>query len=449
VYGQMQAGAVAGLGQYGWDRRVGVAAYATAFYLYKTVLPFDLSPLYPMTRHFSLYSWPYLLSGGVLLALSVGAVHMQRRWPAGLALWLGYLVMLAPVSGVTQMGPQVAADRYTYLPCLGWALLGGWCVFWLSRHRSRRLIAQAGAALVILILAALTWRQCKIWHDSVSLWEHAGGIYPGSHLVHQNWGAAFAEVGDHKRSLEHCRESARLLPESPEAQNNIGTALTHLGLPAKAEPHLRRAIELKPTHGAAHYNLANVLVQLGKLQDAVHHYELALKHRPDLVGARVNLANVLSRMKRQKEAEKHWAKAIEQDPGIASAYGNWAAALTESRRYAEAVEVLRRGAQNCPGESRLRLNWLWLLAAAPDDAARNGDEAVRQAERLALSTGQRDPVVLDVLAAAYAEVGRYEDAVAQATRAAELAALSRDRALLQQINKNLGLYRQRRPVRLP
>ncbi len=355
VIGQISMGAVATLGQYGLERRIGVALFATAFYLYRTVMPVDLSPLYPMPRHLSLTEWRYVLSAGVLAAITIVAVLARRRWLAGLAVWISYLGMLAPVTGLTQMGPQIAADRYTYLPCLGWALLGGWAVGWARRGRFVATIVRVMAGLVVVVLGVLTWRQTTIWHDSVSLWEHAGRIYPGSHLIQRNWGAALGAVGDRPGAAVHYREAVRLAPESGEAHNNLGLALAGLGEVYKAVEHLRTAIDLKPTDGSFYYNLANTYVKLGRLGQAVKNYHLALKHRPSLVQARINLANTLSRLGRDDEAEKQWLLAIDENPQAASAYANLATELIRQGRNAEAVKLLRSGIRACPADGRLRL----------------------------------------------------------------------------------------------
>ncbi|MBN1342139.1 MAG: tetratricopeptide repeat protein [Phycisphaerae bacterium] len=354
VYGQVVTGAVAGLEQYGTQRRVGVTLYAVAFYVYKTALPLNLSPLYPMPRTLSLTQWPYVLNAIALSAITAAAVLARHRWPAGLAVWLSYLVMVAPVSGVTQMGPQIAADRYTYLPCLGFALLAGWAAVWLIQRGFEGLVVKTIASGAILVLGVLTFQQTMIWHDSVSLWAHAGGIYPDSRIVQQNWGAALAAEGDQEEALKHHIESARLAPESAEAENNIGQTLIQLGRIEEAKTHLRRAIKLRPGHAAAHYNLGNALIKQGRLRDAAKSYRAALEHRPGMLQAKINLANTLDQLRQTPEAERLWQEVIDENPMIASAYGNWATSLIRRRRYAEAAEVLRRGLAACPTDARLR-----------------------------------------------------------------------------------------------
>ncbi len=447
IYGQIVTGAVASTELYGWDRRIGVTLYATAFYLYKTLFPAGLSPLYPMPQTMDLLTWPYLLAGGVLAGLTVAVVKSRHRYPGGLALWVGYLVMLAPVSGLTQMGPQIAADRYTYLSCLGWPLLAGVGLWRWSADRRVGLWATVCLSLPVLIFAGLTAFQTTVWRDSVSLWSHAGKLYPQSHIIQQNWGASLAAAGDQQGALKHYQEAGRLAPKSAEAENNIGMTLLTLGRPKDAEVHLRRSLELKPTHASAHYNLGNVMLRLGRWDEATACYRTALEHRSNLVNARLNLAMVLDRQGQVDEAERQWKTIIQQAPFLAMAYDTWATSLCRRGHYNEAVAVLKQGLASCGTDRSLALRQIWLYAAAPVESIRNGTEAIRMAEAMNLATGGRDAMVLDALAAACAEAGRKDDAVHHATRALQLATSEGKSLLAQQIQGRLEQYKAGRTIR--
>src|SRR5574341_2577218 len=119
-------GTILSLHQHGVAARLAVLVYGLAFYLWKTVVPLGLSPLYELPVALNPLDSPYVLSGVVILALSLLLLLARRRWPAGLALWSAYVAILLTVHGNVQIiGYQIAADRYTYLACLGWAVLGG------------------------------------------------------------------------------------------------------------------------------------------------------------------------------------------------------------------------------------------------------------------------------------------------------------------------------------
>src|SRR4029077_18998051 len=123
------SGALADLRVHGVAARLAQSLYGLAFYLWKTILPTDLSPLYEVPRNLDPFAWPFfwpfLLSGAIVVALTIGLFVLRRRWPAGLASWICYVAILAPVLGFVQNGAQMVADRYSYLSCLAWAILLG------------------------------------------------------------------------------------------------------------------------------------------------------------------------------------------------------------------------------------------------------------------------------------------------------------------------------------
>ena len=93
--------------------RVAVSAYGLSFYLWKTVVPLNLSPLYARPPAMNPWALPFVLSYGVVLSISAIALALRRRLPGLPAAWLVYVVVLLPVLGIFQIGPQIAADRYT------------------------------------------------------------------------------------------------------------------------------------------------------------------------------------------------------------------------------------------------------------------------------------------------------------------------------------------------
>ena len=101
-----------------------MSVYGLAFYVAKTLVPIRLSPLY---AYVTAVSWTTI--GGVLAAALL-VIVMRRRWPAVAAAGVVYVALLLPTLGIFATGPQVVADRYSYLACLGWALVVGGAVAW-------------------------------------------------------------------------------------------------------------------------------------------------------------------------------------------------------------------------------------------------------------------------------------------------------------------------------
>jgi len=195
---------------WGITNRAAVASFSLVFYLWKTVFPFQLSPLYELPTHIDPLSLPYLLSAGAILTITVLAFLLRNRWPALPTVWLAYMVILIPVSGIFQTGPQMVADRYTYLSCLGWTVMVGGGVFWiwqvLTKRRPKMVaLIPLTALTAILILQTLTVRQIGVWHDSIALWSQAVNVEPQSQLAHNNLGAALLTQGRIDEATFHAR----------------------------------------------------------------------------------------------------------------------------------------------------------------------------------------------------------------------------------------------------
>src|SRR5262249_17407022 len=142
-------------------------------------VPTNLAALYEDPGRVDPWTAPYVLSALIVLVVTVAVIALRSRWPAGAASWVYYVLLLAPVLGLAQGGPQLVADRYSYLPCLPWAVLAGAGLLWFWRpsvltrapFQGRGLVALS--VVVLLTLGVLTWRQTETWRDSETLWRHA------------------------------------------------------------------------------------------------------------------------------------------------------------------------------------------------------------------------------------------------------------------------------------
>src|SRR5262249_35887440 len=150
-------------------------------------------------------------------AATAGLVALRRRWPGLLAAWLSYLAILAPNSGLVRTGDQLAADRYSYIATMGWTAvaaaglgrLGGVARQW--RPAAVGLVGLAVAAVAGLV--ALSWAQCRPWHDSAALWSHAlAHGATDSPLAHNNMGVALAAQGRYAKAVAQYAEALRLDP---------------------------------------------------------------------------------------------------------------------------------------------------------------------------------------------------------------------------------------------
>jgi len=199
------------------------------------------------------------------------------------------------------------------------------------------------------------------------------------------------------------------------AMNNLGIIFLEKGQLDDAISNLQAAIDVRPENAPAHDNLAKALLQKGQVAEAMVHYRKFLEIEPDNVEARNTLGTALIRQGRLKEAIGQWQDALAIQPENGNAASNLA----------------------------------WVFATCPEEAIRDGTRAVELGEKALRISGGKIPMIYKVLAAAYAESGRFSDAIETAQRGAELATNQGNPALAAELQSNITLYQSDQPLRDP
>jgi tetratricopeptide (TPR) repeat protein len=272
-------------------------------------------------------------------------------------------------------------------------------------------------------------------------------IKPDFARAHYRLAVLYARTGRPEDAARHCALAIRYEPAMPEPYFDLGALLQQQGRRAEAIRCYETAIRVRPDYAAAHNNLGNLLAEEGRLEEAVLHYQLALKAAPDLGETHYNLGVKLAELKRTDEAIKHLREAIRLMPGFAAGYIRLAELLSERRQFAEALEVLRSGLSTNSPNPQIANAYAWLRASCPVAELRNAAQAIQIAEELVRATARTAPEPLDTLAAAYAEAGRFEDAVTIAREAHDLARRLQLDSLAEQIASRIRLYERQTAYR--
>ncbi len=191
----------------------------------------------------------------------------------------------------------------------------------------------------------------------------------------------------------------------------------------EASALLEALLQVDPGDWAAHNDLGSALLEKGRLEDAMGHYNEALRLKPDYPEANNNLAFMLIMKQRPDEAIVHLTRALEAQPDYANAHYNMGTALLQKGRVEDAIRALEAALKlqpDFPLAQRSLAGIAWKLATSPDPAARNGARALGLVQQAEQFSGGNDPAIVGTRAAAYAEMGRFADAVATARRALEL-----------------------------
>ena len=350
-----------------------LVSYVT--YIEKFVWPVNLAIDYPYPISIPIWQWggAALVLGGISWAVISG---MRKRRYLGVG-WFWFLGTLVPVIGLVQVGTQPMADRYTYLPYIGLALMVSWGLADLAGVRQGAKVAFAGFAAVALgCCLGATSLQVESWRDSMALYEHAIKVTRDNYLAHKSLGLLLAANGQLDEALKHFREVIRLHPGA-DTFNNVGRIYVKQGKSDEATPMFAKAIALDSSLIETQQKLAGALIRIGKTAEALPYCEAVAQARPDDAQAHFALGEVCLVEKRPEEAVANFKKTLQLAP--------------------DSTDCMNA------------LAWIYATCAKPE--MRNGSEAVRLATKACQMTKPLKPGMLDTLGAAYAEAGRFPDAI--------------------------------------
>jgi tetratricopeptide (TPR) repeat protein len=351
--------------------RAGNALIAGAAYIGNMWWPADLAVFYPLAFR-DITASRVILALAVLLGISA-VVFVLRRHRYLVTGWLWYLIMLGPVIGIVQVGSQARADRYTYLPEIGLALVVTWAVADLTaRWRYHRIFLAACSLIIIGALTFAAHLQASAWKDSDTLWTQALSRTVDNLMAELNLGESAYQKGRTSDAIRRFERALQIDPDRASVHSSLGVALLEKGRADESLAHLQTAIALDSHDADAHYNLGNTFLAMGRMREAVAQYQQALDINPDDTQSMNNMA--------------------------------------------------------------------WILATSADPMIRNGTKAVALAERAVSLTDNKEQRAVATLAAAYAEIGLFPEAVKTAQRALQLVLNEGNNARADAIRSQIARY---------
>jgi hypothetical protein len=314
IISQSRAGAVTGLVGFGVVARCFVAARNVLFYVWKLIWPAWLSPYYPLEGKIPLGDTEFAGSVIVVVALTALVFWRRNRMPVVWSAWCAYLALIAPVSGLMQVGAQGAGDRFMYLamiPILTLAAAG--CVWWWRHFTFLGRVALAGFLVCLLSFYGLRARgQIVTWHDDESLWTTTVGYFPDSVLA--NWKLSLALMD----------------------QQRYEDAVTFA----------RKASSLDPTYAPIRATLGEIYGKTQQYQDSLTELREALRLNANLLDARYALACTYSRLGSMNEAYRTLQELLAVDPSYARAAttDKELTGLRDNPEFSDRMRVLLGGA---------------------------------------------------------------------------------------------------------
>jgi tetratricopeptide (TPR) repeat protein len=479
---QRAGGAVSSLDTVPLSFRITNAAVSYLRYVFKAFWPVDLVVLYPIPMH-----WPLglvIASALFILSCSVTFVRLARRHPYLFVGWFWFLGTLVPVIGLVQVGLQSMADRYTYVPGIGLFIAVVWGFDALLDVWPQKKWIAPGVGIVVLAgCLADTWTQLQNWQNSMTLFTHAKAVTSDNYVADSHLGEALDEAGQFDKAIAFLKESARINPHYARGESELGVVSAEEGKLPEAIECFRKAIRLRPKDARLQYNLGMALWNSGQLNEAALQFSNAVQSSPDFANAHLNLGLVLFQQGKTAEAIGQFSEAAKLNPDSADAHFGYGLALLDQNQPVAAAVQLSQAVALAPYQARghhhlaealfrqhkskeaidefwkaLRLapnfpdalnELAWILATDPDSKLRSGPVAVHLAERACDLTHHQVAALLTTLGAAYAEAGRFPEAIETAQKARVLALAAGQTDLADKNEQFLKLYQSHRPCRQP
>jgi len=311
-------------------------------YIIDIFYPAKLAACYPHPA-ISPAIWQIIICVAILLAITALAIYLARRCRFLITGWLWYLGTLIPVIGLIQVGSQAKADRYTYIPAIGIAIIVTWAADRITkkwRHRKQALTISASAILVLLILC--TRLQVKRWKDSVTLFEYTLSVTQNNVLMHNNLGNVFQDTGKIDQALLHYQKALAICDDNPFVHFNVAMLLSQKGQDADAIEHFKQALLLKPDLAEAHFRLGYIYQAQSKFNRAQHHYLQALNYLPNDIDIRHNLAVTFQSQQRFDEAIAQYSIVLQKKPDSVKALLNMGLLMNQTGRDDKAIEFTEK-----------------------------------------------------------------------------------------------------------
>lgn len=357
-----------------WQKLI-MACLSTVFYLKQMLWPVKFSLLYPYAGDIAITNSDFFLPFALVLLLLVLAAFVWKKFPVITFVVFGYLGTLAPTFVNFAKGGDLdvyfASDRYAYIPSififLGAALLLDRVSSFLE-ERGKLKKAPFGilAAVTVVVLSMLAFRQNRVWHDTKSLFEHVIDIYPEmSHVAYNNLCNMYRFRGDYAVALETCNKALAVRPHA-KIWSNLGGVYRAMGMLDEARHAYKEALTLDYKNSGTYLGLALVEEQAKNLDQAERHYRTSIDLDPTAEEGYLNFGSLETKRGKWKEAAALFQKSIELNPFFVEAHHNLGVSLEMLGDREGATSSYREAVRLNPKYLSSRINLGVLLARMGD-----------------------------------------------------------------------------------
>ena len=327
------------LSKHGIIDRIVQALYGLCFYVWKTIAPVKLSPFYMLDKSFDPMEPKYILCALLVCGITAGLMISRRIGPWALTILVCYTVIVFPLLGIVQSGPQITADRYTYISCMPFGILVGAGILRLLMSMQKKNLFSATRIFTILliyvgfiVLSMFSLRQNKIWHDNRTFWNHVLKLNPSNYVAYYNRGVLNQDQGDLNAAIADYNLAILSNPEYSEAFYNRAVAHKEQKKNKDAISDYTSAIRFDPENFKAYNNRGDLLVKQGNLAGAIADFNVAIGLKPSSPEAYANRGIAYMAQNNQRKAIEDFSKALEVAPANWSQRRAWVEQLIVNAR---------------------------------------------------------------------------------------------------------------------
>jgi Flp pilus assembly protein TadD len=338
------------LADFGMFERLMQAMYIWAYYIWRSWYPVNLMPCYTTLVNFNPLSLPFVASAIGVIGMIVLLVLLRRRWPLALALAICYLALLVPVLGIMEH-PHYPCDRYSLIASICFSVLIAAFLANPKTKKPARYTAFFLSIVVIAILGTLSWRQTRVWNNSVSLFEYTIrtlGDDPYSSDIHDRLGKFYAWKGQYPEAIEHFQKTIEIYQNFTPAYIDLAKLYVLQKEVDKAAACLEKSLIVTPDSSVTHYALGQIYLLKRQPDKTILHWKKSIELEPDSITIMSGLAELLATYRNAQFRNPEEAIRLAKQCCELTEYKNpvllniLASAMASANRFAEAIDFAEK-----------------------------------------------------------------------------------------------------------
>lgn len=345
--------------QTGGMEAVLIWAWSFNFYLWKFLWPVELVALYQLPLPIALSNPPYLFSWLVLCLMIFLVFRFRKnRWWVFAVLF--YFVSIACLLKYHGLDANVVADRYMYLPSLGFCLWLGMAGHKLLEFSRKAPVLKAGTYFLFIVLFSLfswkTYHQSMVWKDSLTLWNHVIRYSPQQAIAFNNRGLAYEKLGQADLALADYRRALEINPSHSSSLNNRALFYGRSGKIDLALADYARALVAEPDDSRVYKNRGELYERQGKMGLAFADFNQAIRLCPNDADVFKLRGNAYLKIGQWDLALADYDAALRLTTEKAGLYNNRGVVYTKKQEYVAAMAEFNRAITLDPGTGLFYFN---------------------------------------------------------------------------------------------